>query len=148
VDSSTILALVGMLFTGGVGATIGTVLRGRSEARQIDVQTAVARERMPAEVDSIAIQNAEQTLAMQMRVNEGLVAENARLVEEIARTDEEIAVLHAAIASRDQTIGQIRADLTEANQFGHEMLRKLADANERYAELVRGYGEPPSPELV
>jgi siroheme synthase len=148
VDSSTILALVGMLFTGGVGATIGTVLRGRSEARQIDVQTAVARERMPAEVDSIAIQNAEQTLAMQMRVNEGLVAENARLVEEIARKDEEIAVLHAAIASRDQTIGQIRADLAEANQFGHEMLRKLADANERYAELVRGYGGPPSPELV
>jgi predicted RNase H-like nuclease (RuvC/YqgF family) len=148
----TITGIVG----GGLATAITTFVRGFSEARKIDTETQSARAKLPHEVDSMAVQTAEQALEMQRTVNASLVQEIerrdeeiSRKDEEIARKDEEIAVLHAAVASRDQTIGQIRSDLAEANRFGHEMLRKLADANERYADLVRLTGDTPgSPDLV
>ena len=136
-DTSVLASIVTGVIALGGGVAGGTYWRRRSEARKIDTESAAARAKLPAEVDSVVIQNAEQALAMQLQVNLSVVAENTRLLAEMARKDQEIEMLHGTVDTAYATIEGLRADLTEAHRFGHELLRKLSDADARYTDLIR-----------
>lgn len=136
-DTDLLTAIITGVIALGGGLAGGTYWRGRSEARKIDTEADAARAKLPAEVDSVVIQNAEQALAMQLQVNLGVVAENVRLHAEIARKDQEIQMLHGTVDTAYATIEGLRVDLTEAHRFGHELLRKLSDADARYTDLIR-----------
>lgn len=133
--SDWITALVTGVLSGGLFTGLALLIKGRSEVREIDARTDSARARLSPEVDSVVVQNAEQALEMQKHVNESLVAE-------VARKDAHIVSLETKIAA-------LSNDLATANQFGHEMVNKLAQANERYSELQREVAAyrntPPAP---
>jgi predicted nucleic acid-binding Zn-ribbon protein len=129
VDQWVTLLITGVL-SGGLFSGLTIVLKGRSEVREIDARTDTARARLPADVDSVVVQSAEQALEMQKHVNESLVAELARRDDVIARKDAHIMSLETKIAA-------LSSDLASANNFGHDMVKALAQANERYGELQR-----------
>lgn len=138
-DADQIQAIVIAILTGGAIAGVGTVIKSRREAKKIGVEAKAIEDKLPAELESLIVTNAEGTVVMMHAVNEHLVAELARrdaeYKAEIERRDALDVKKDAHIANLEAQLNDLRHALSEANTLSHNLLVQLDTVHQQYARL-------------
>jgi Na+/phosphate symporter len=85
--TGTALAVLGTLvaLVGAVAGALTTAMTGRSTARKSDVESEGIAAKLPAEVDSVVVQGAEQAVITMAKALEAANQQNAQLLEENER---------------------------------------------------------------
>lgn len=124
------LALAGLVFGAGGGAVVKTVITGRASAKKIGAEAAAVTGKIPFENDSLAVQNAEQSLNIMQGLNVTLVTENARLIKENDR-------LNGMISEKDAALERLSLQLESYRERVEIAESALRVANSKYTELRR-----------
>lgn len=133
-DAEKFLPWLALLFAGGILTQFAALKNARSTARQVESEANAAKEKLPAEIDSITVTGAEKAVLMMQSVNESLRAEITRRGEEIKALNEARARDHEHIERLGTLVETLREELSTARTQAVELIHQLGVADRRYAE--------------
>ena len=132
--------LPSLIVTGLIGASsggvLGVILTARNVARKTDAETDTIRAKTPAEIESIAVQTAEQALTMSQTTSAGLLAENVRLRAHVDRLEALLETYRKRMEAAEAAKRLLEAELQTARQGYDDLEREIASF--RRQESTRG----------
>jgi septal ring factor EnvC (AmiA/AmiB activator) len=114
------------LLSGGIGAGIATLIKARSEARNLDATAKAIDAKLPVEVDSIVVQGAESAVLTMRSALESASARIAELEQDRAEDRKRIAELESKVRELELKVHRAEEALTEARDAGRELRQELA----------------------
>lgn len=121
-----------LLFGAAAGA-LATVVTGRSTARKTDTETRTMDAKLPAEVDSVVVQGAEQAV---ITMAKALESANQRIEELVAARVQD--ALERAADRAEMVRLQARVDELEAKvDLAEAATREARDASRQLSEELR-----------
>lgn len=115
------------ILSGGIGAGIATLIKARSEARNLDASARAVEAKLPAEVDSVVVQGAEAAVLTMRSALESATARIAELEEDRAEDRARIAELEQKVRELEAKVRRAEEALTEARDAGASLRRELAE---------------------
>ena len=109
-ETQLISILVTVVLSGGLASVVTIIVQGRQTARKIKAETASLSAKLPAEVDSIAIQGAESAVTMLQITNQSLVEENTRLRSHIDRLEIMVAGYRQRLEAAESALHMARQE--------------------------------------
>lgn len=135
-NGTTIITLiVSIIVAAGGGAGIASLITGRAIARKTGAESAAIDAKLPAEVDSITVQGAEQAVLVMQRTLETVQADNAQLRKDreadrqrITELEDKVRELERKVTHAEDALGDARR---EAGQVRAELTSFLNDQQHR-----------------
>lgn len=120
-----VAVIVTGLLTGGIGTGVGALIVGRANARKTVTEARALDAKLPAEVDSIAVQGAEAAVLTMQSALESAAARIKQLEEERESDRKRIADLEQRVTDLRAKVEAADAALGEARRAGIELRREL-----------------------
>lgn len=121
-----VTALVSGVVGGGLFGGIGSFLVNRSIAHKTAHETRAADLKLPAEMDSLTVQGAEQAVLTMKAALESAAGRITQLEAERASDRQRIVDLEAKVRDLQRQVESANRSVTEAHRRGQEIQAELA----------------------
>jgi septal ring factor EnvC (AmiA/AmiB activator) len=122
-----IILVVSGITGGGIFTAIASLITGRAIARKTNVEGEVLVAKLPAEVDSVVVQGAEQAVLTMRSALESATLRITELEEDRADDRRRIAELENKVRELEAKVRRAEEALTEARDAGASLRRELAE---------------------
>lgn len=126
-SNSTVELVVTGLLSGGVFAAVGALITSKATARKTSAEAESLAAKLPAEVDSVVVQGAEQAVLTMKAALESATSRIAQLEEEREGDRKRIAELEAKVKRLEGKVTAAERALGDARSEGAALRVELED---------------------